>query len=214
MAPAATLLGDVVASRDYANQQELFTLLADHFDWVNQQVTAIQPLQLTVGDEFQALYERLADAVRASVLLRLRLAGRLDLRFGVGWGEVITHSAISAPSAQSGKAWWNAREALDLVASVESSKKKWPVSLRSWLVAEDGPEIGWARAALVFQDQVLATMDEKDAAITLALLAGERQVDLASELDLSQGSISRRQREKGPSAVFRAYRELEGRSSG
>jgi hypothetical protein len=204
----AALLGDVVASRQHPDQQRLFSLVAGHLEWVNRRVRALQPLQLTIGDEFQGLYERLEDAVFVSLLVRLRLAGQLALRFGIGWGPVITHAAIEAPAAQSGEAWWNAREALQLVARAAGRKKRWPANLGTWLVAPGREDAQWARAALILQDQVLAAMDGKDAAITLALLADERQVDLTDVVGLSQSTISHRQRERGPSALFRAHREL------
>jgi hypothetical protein len=200
----AALVGDVVASRTHPDQQRLFSRLVADLEWVNDRLPAIQPLQLTVGDEFQGLYQVPEDAVIASVLVRLRLAGSLDIRLGIGWGPAIAHDAIDLPSAQSGQAWWNAREALDFVAATQVSKRKWPATLRSWIVGEDRRTTSWILALLLLQDQILATMDEKDAAIALALFFEERQVDLASEFGISQSTISQRQRERGPSALFRA----------
>ncbi len=216
--PAATVIGDVVESRRYRDQEGLLQTLAAALAWVNERLSARQPLQLTVGDEFQGVYEEVATALEATLLVRLRLAGfsvgglegRLhapDLRFGVGWGEVVQADVAAAPLAQSGPGWWSARRALDEVAAV-AAKVHWPKSLRTVLRGVGGEVEGAINAFLVCRDELLGRMDERDARITLALFLGERQVDVARELGISQPAVARRVREKGASAVFRGHAAL------
>src|SRR6056297_248588 len=84
----ATLVGDVISSREVVDQTALFGALEDSLDWVNRKVPPLQPLQLMTGDEFQGVYEDVRSALYSSLLLHLRLFGRFGLRIGIGWGGI------------------------------------------------------------------------------------------------------------------------------
>jgi len=126
----AVAIGDIVASRQYKDQTALIKAVIDVLAWVNERIEAVQPLQMTVGDEFQGVYAELGSALDAALLTRLRLAGACDLRFGIGWGEISSFDPERAPMAQSGAAWWSAREAIEQVVAVES-KRQWPRTVRT-----------------------------------------------------------------------------------
>ena len=63
-------------------------------------------------------------------------------------------------------------------------------------------------ALLIFQDQIVAEMDERDAEIALGLLAGQKQTELAREIGISQSEVSRRQLENGPAALLRGFEAI------
>ncbi len=216
---AATVLGDVLESRRYPDQEGLLRTVAAALGWVNERLPARQPLQLTVGDEFQGVYGEVTTALEATLLVRLRLAGFSlggpdgrpqppQLRCGVGWGEVVQADVAATPLAQSGPGWWSARRALDEVAAV-AAKVHWPKSVRTVFRSEGGDVEAAVNAFLICRDELLARMDPRDARITLALFLGERQVDVARELGISQPAVARREREKGASAVFRGHAALQ-----
>ena len=207
----ATLIGDVVGSRQAPSPETMFERLDEAFRWVNGRVEAVQELRSTVGDEFQATYRDLPSALEAALLLRLYLKPSPDVRVGIGWGEVLETAPERAPMvAQTGSGWWAARAALEDVADL-LGKQRWPRSLRTRVRGVEAPVGPALNALVIFQDQILAQMDEKDTRITLGLLLDEKQDDLAVELDLSQPEISRRQLTNGPAALLRgleALREL------
>ena len=209
-ADRATLSGDSVESRDHPDQAALMTELADLLAWVEARHAAIQPPAITVGDEFQAVYATLPEALRATSLLALRATGRFALRFGLGWGPIAVPEPERAPFAQSGPGWWRAREAIRGVQA-RATASAWPRGLRTGIVADDDDTTRALQAFAVCRDQVLAGMDAIDARIALALFFGERQLDVAAELGLPQSSISRRQNANGPATLFRAHGFLEGR---
>ena len=134
--PYAVVIGDVVRSRTHENQSELIRVVSTTLQWVNRQVAPVQALEMTVGDEFQGVYESLGVALDAALMVRLRLAGTCDLRFGLGWGEITAYDPDRAPMAQSGPAWWAAREALDDIVTWVR-KRQWPNSVRTWLVGRE-----------------------------------------------------------------------------
>ena len=211
-AERATLIGDIVDSRNHPDQTALMTVLADLLAWVETRQPAIQPPTITVGDEFQAVYATLHEALRATTLLALRATGRFELRFGLGWGPIEVPVPERAPFAQSGPGWWRAREAIRGVQA-HATASGWPRGLRTGLVGPDDAAGRALQAFAVCRDQVLAGMDAIDARIALGLFFSERQLDVAAELDLPQSSISRRQNANGPATLFRAHRFLEGRDA-
>jgi hypothetical protein len=202
----ATLIGDVVGSRRHRDQRKLLSQLVEALAWVNKVVPALQPLAPSIGDEFQGAYASLDSALLASLLLQLHTKGFLELRFGLGWGDIAVLDPKTVPAGQSGTAWWAAREAIDHVA--HPGTKGWPEGMRSWFIGGADSLRGPLNAYLLCRDQVLWRMDRKDARITIGLFLGENQVDMVRELGIEQSTISQRQRRRGPSALYRAHMAL------
>lgn len=103
------LLGDVVHSRD-SPRFLIHGALLSAIEITNATVPSLDPLRVTVGDEFQGIYARLGDSIAATMLLRDDMLGTAELRVGLGGGEVQVVDARRG--IQDGSAWWNAREAI------------------------------------------------------------------------------------------------------
>ena len=204
---SAALIGDIVQSREIPDQAALFDKVATALQWLEDQVAAIQPPRLMTGDEFQGAYLDLPSALLATTLLPLRLAGVCRLRFGIGWGTILADER-RLPAAQSGSAWWRARQAIDEVARIQGGAKGWPASLSTLYRGEDTRTQAFVDAFLICRDQVLNRLDEKDARITLALFRGESQQAVGRELRIGQSTVSARQRAGGPSSLVRAHESL------
>ncbi len=224
------LVGDVVQSRNYRDQSALLHALTGLVERVNEAVPARQPLRLVVRDEFQATYDGVAQAVEAA--LRLRLAAGdvalatiegpdgegehepLDVRVGLGEGEVILGDGHSPDAGQTGSAWWAAREALEQAFELPR-RSQWPPSIRVVHRGPDPARQGAVNAYLLCQDQLFARMDLRDRRALRGLLDGERQVDVAAELGITQPAVARRLRDRGALAIKRgleALHEADARS--
>jgi hypothetical protein len=203
----ATLIGDVVLSREEADQVGLLARMKKALEETNRVCTPVQPLTMTIGDEFQGVYGDLRQALKATLLVRLFLGVLPELRFGLGWGKISALDPERAPLGQSGPAWWGARAAIEHVKDLES-RRRWPRALRTW-VGDEEQEFAFLNAFLLCRDQVLHRMDAKDRAIALGLFLGKRQDELAEELGISQATISKRQTDRGASALFRAHEMLD-----
>jgi hypothetical protein len=207
------LVGDVVGSREFPDQARLLTFLQAALERVNAFVAAAQPLRPTVGDEFQGAYASLPLALRAALVLRLELSSdpsldpAPDVRFGLGTGDITVVPGSSSPFAQSGSAWWNARQAFDHVEGHHKSAI-WPRSLRTWLRSERRAD-DVVNSFLICRDELLAGMDARDHRLTLGLFRGETQNDMAKELGISQPAVARRQKEHGVQAIYRAQLSIE-----
>ena len=212
-APRVVVVGDVVTARRFVDEAALHAGLVAALDRVNAEVPAIAPLARSLRDEFHGVFRDVATAAAAA--LRLRLATDdlvlptedgvdepVELRLGLGIGEA--HVRTGAPS---GSAWYHARDARDEAEDLPR-KHTWPGSLRSRCQADDASLAAVVNAYLLLQDQLLARLDARDRRALLGLLDGERQVDVAAELGVTQPAIARRLRDRGAVAIHRALLEL------
>jgi hypothetical protein len=194
----AALIGDMVASRDAADRLGLQRQVSSVLQMIDDLVGGSPAF--TVGDEFQARFHSVGDAVEASLQLHLRTMGTIRLRIGIGWGELIAEDPERGPFGQDGPCWWRAREAIEEVE--RSSKGRLP---EYWTAARTGTSIDpLLNGYLLFRDSILAGFDEIDARIAIGLLEGRSQTGLAVELGMNKSSVSRRARAHGILALVEA----------
>ena len=208
------VVGDVVTSRRFLDEQQLLAGLRGALQHVNDAVRATAPLTLVLRDEFHGVFPDLGTA--AAAVLRLRLATDdlilptsdgidepVELRLGLGIG--VSSTAAGHPT---GSAWHHARDARQ-AAQTLPSKQSWPASLRSACRADDPTVQATMTAYLLLQDQLLARLDARDRRALVGTLDGERQVDIAAALGVTQPAIARRLRDRGALAIHRALEALQ-----
>ncbi len=218
----AAVIGDVVGSREAG--EDLFDRLDDALARTGERVPGLQPLQVTIGDEFQGVYQSLGAALNATLLVRLLLHDVVDVRFGVGWGAFTRWSAERTPYEQDGPAWWAAREALESVERHESAAGTphgWRTEVRFGAARSEAPAGAGAacapvvavddalQALLLCRDHILARLDARDVGLVRALLEGATATMAAQQVGISQQAASRRLRSNGGYALLRTWRLLE-----
>jgi hypothetical protein len=204
------VLGDVVASRRHPDPRERRRRVSEALALANDRFLPGQPFMPTIGDEFQGIFANVTSALEATLVVRLALLGELDVRFGVGSGELFPYDASRAPFEQDGPAWWSAREAVDLVREV-SQRQERPKGLRTRWVdagAERPVVVAAVNAFLQCRDELVAGMDPRDAAAMLGLLAGEPLTRIAEAEAVSVSALSQRAIRGGLYAIRRAHLEL------
>lgn len=234
----AALLGDVVRSRSHPSRSDLQSELRGALAVANAKSPALQPLTSTIGDEFQGLYSNLASALEATLLVRISLLGRVDVRFGIGWGALSTYDRSRAPFEQDGPAWWSAREAIDRARAM-TRQQEMPRGVRSVFVdssslgaTRPGPDAGSVERAdeeggppptpsgvdlqgminafLLCRDEVVASMSPRDAETMLHLLEGESPSAIANLQGVTLSAVSQRAIKGGLYALRLAHEELRG----
>lgn len=204
----ATVVGDVVASRTVKNQQGLLSSLGDALDAVNSEVAPSQPLQVTIGDEFQGAYETIEEALRATLLVLLQTKVFRKVRLGIGWGSISVSDRNVLPMSQSGPGWWNAREAIEELKK-EEKMNNLPKTVRTRFKSDDLAQMTLVNAYLASRDHIVSRMDSMDTKITLLLREGRSQVDISRMIETSQSNISRRARNNGPMTMVWTLQSLE-----
>lgn len=197
----AALLGDLVGSRRSEDRSDLHGRVQRALVEVNDHLSPVVPLRLTVGDEYQGGFASVGEAVRAT--LRLRLALAADVRHGIGWGRA--ELLQDEPRVEDGPAWWMARDA---IVAVEDEAKRPATRWRrtSFRRAEgaDGPDPATLEAMLILRDRAVADLDDRGLRLLRGLLDGRTQRDLAADLGISASAVSQRVRSDGLTALVAA----------
>ena len=214
---AVALIGDVVSSRAHpdraAAQRALVRALAE----VEALVPSVQPLDVTLGDEFQGAYSTVADAALAALLVRLALLPDVDTRYGLGRGAVTVFDAGRDPVSQDGPAWWAARDAIDAVERTAASPRG--RTARTWFAdgagdgAGDGAEAadgtaGAVNAFLACRDDIIGRMSPRARRLLRGLLLGQQQTAMAQAEGVSQSAVSQSLSSSGAYAVLRSHEAL------
>lgn len=188
--PRATLIGDIVASRQSADRAELHRRVAaalEHLD--TPDFGAANPPAFTVGDEFQGSYPSVGAAIGAALSVRLAVAPDIDVRFGIGWGEVTILDRRTG--IQDGPGWWSAREAIEWTASAQQQPSL--ASVRTaYRDGGGGPDSDAVNAALLCRDHLLGSMDARSLRLLRGLLNHETKKDLAAMEGISASAVSQR----------------------
>lgn len=214
--PYATLIGDLIDSRKVEERAALQRAVNQVLRSVNGALNPVQPLESTVGDEFQGVFESPAAAARASLLLRLMLLkeAEIDSRFGLGYGSV-TIFREGTPVSQDGPGWWSAREAIERSRAMASSSRTDFVRTCFISFESGGEEMpkGEARALsafLISRDGIVTAMRPRSSRLLLGLILKRSQADLAEEEGISQPAVSQDLAASGAYPIAAAELELEG----
>ena len=211
---SAAVIGDVVSSRSVGSRAGLHRRLQDVLATINEQTSPVDPLRITVGDEFQGVYADLGGAVAATLLLRLGLLPMADLRHGIGWGSVTILD--SEPRVEDGPGWWAAREAIEEVKRMQGTAALRGV--RTWFCVAEGetatasPDV--VNAGLLTRDHLVSDLSERSRELVSGLLAGHTQTEMAQDLGISASAVSQRVRNDGLGVLVAAHQLWLGEGVG
>ncbi|WP_243232663.1 SatD family protein [Microbacterium sp. CIAB417] len=210
------VIADIVGSRRLHDRAAAQKALDETIVRVERDLPlASQPLTPTVGDEQQGVYAALGDALTSLLMLQLALPDGLELRFGIGAGEI---RAIDSAHGElpDGPAWWAAREAIEIVKAREGRAVP---SARTWIVGGQGQDevmrstIAASNAYALVRDELVAAMSGRERRLTYGRLVGISQVDLAEQEGISQPSVSKSLRSAGAAALIEGVAQLRGATS-
>ena len=197
------VIGDVAGSRNVPDRLALQRRLEGALARTNKVTVPVQPLRMTLGDQLQGRFGKLSDALDVTLWIRLELFDTIEVRFGVGIGEIVVPAKGRSPYGQDGPVWWAARDRLDGLRSIED-KREWPPGWRTAFSSGEATADALINALLVCRDQILQGFDERDARILLGLLKGSTQATIGKHVGITQGAVSQRATRKGAYALLRA----------
>lgn len=203
--PPVTLIGDLIASRQSPHRQVLHDTLSAALATVADSGPAVQSAAVTAGDEFQGSYARLGDALAAVLALRCLLEPSVMVRFGLGRGEVTMLDPERL--TQDGPGWWSARAAIDAVESQED-ETGWSASRTAYRSHDDDPVQDAVNAALVCQDLLLDSYDERSWSILKGLMAGQTHTEIADALGITRQAVQQRRSSSGMPMLLDAAQTL------
>lgn len=197
------VIGDLVASREQPSRARTQEQLLAALEVVNALVPSLQPLEPTIGDELQGVYEDLHNALYATLLVRLALPETMDCRFGIGVGEVEIVGTSNYGLTQDGQAWWSAREAID---TAKAKRRSLP-GLRTWIVREGSDRGDIVNSYLLVRDELISGFDGRQRRIALGELHGKSLSQIAEDEGISTSAVSQRHR-AGISVLLESISEV------
>ena len=195
-----TLIGDVVGSRHSSDRAELHRRV--------DQALAGSGLAFTVGDEFQGSFPTVGAALDAALAVRLALAPDVDVRFGIGWGEVTVLD--TGTGIQDGPGWWSAREAIEWAAAAQEQPALASVRTAYRRQHPSGPDPDAVNAALLCRDHLLGSMDARSLRLLRGLLEHTTKKELAAMEGISASAVSQRAARDGLDLLVLAAEYLKG----
>ena len=198
------MIGDVVASRQTADRSALHRRLTKGLAVVAS--TATDPPAFTVGDEFQGSYPSVGAAIDAALGIRLGVGPDIDVRFGIGWGDV----TILDPSTgiQDGPGWWAAREAIEWTSTAQQQPALANVRTAYRSAVDDGPDANAVNAALLCRDHLLGSVDARSLRLLQGLLDHKTKKELAEMEGISASAVSQRTARDGLDLLVLASEQL------
>jgi hypothetical protein len=202
------VIGDIVGSRDADDRRRVHEHLVAALDAVREDVPPQRGMRVTVGDELQGVYATLGEALEATFLLRLRALPEVDVRIGIGRGEVTVLD--EERDIEDGPGWWAAREAVE---AVEEAAGQAPTrTLRTlYRSAEPDARTDAVNAALLCRDHLVGSVSERSVRLLRGLMEpGATQKQLAAREGVSASAVSQRVRSDGLGVVLAAHELLRG----
>lgn len=206
---------DIIGSRQLADRTAAQRTLDETIAQVEEDLPlAVRPLRPTVGDEQQAVYPGLDEALTALLLLQLALPEGIECRFGLGIGPIGAVAAAGGDIPE-GPGWWAARDAIDHLHALQERRAP---RARTWVAAsEDQPAevhatVRRTNAYLLARDELVVTMSERTRRLTYGRCLGVTQRALAEREQITQSAVSQALATGGASAIVAGFQELRGRS--
>lgn len=210
-----TLIGDLVGSRTHPSRRAAQEELLRALSLVNARLETVQPLEPTIGDELQGVFSSVADALQATLLMRLALPERMDVRCGLGVGPIEVVGASAYGLTQDGPAWWAARDAVDAVKRGERRTPAVRTRLQPSRPPQEDPSMlehdartGLVNGYLLCRDQVVGALDGRGRRLALGLLDGRTHADLAAAEGISASAVSQRVRRDGLTSLVASAQEV------
>jgi hypothetical protein len=206
----ATLIGDLVASRQHDDREQLQDVVRRVLRRVNARLHPAQRLEMTLGDEFQGAFRTPADAVEASLVLRLELLaerGGADSRYGLGWGTIEVFDASRTPISQDGPGWWAARGAIER-AKEQAARPRGSYVRTVFASHEPTAWIPSMDAFLLMRDATVGRMPPRQRRLLAGLLSHKTQAELAEQEGITQGAVSQALNRGGGLAIVAAHDRL------
>jgi hypothetical protein len=211
-----TLIGDIVESKSHPDRARLHRDLREAHALVNRHVRPVQPLYVTAGDEFQAVYAGIADAALASMLLRLQLLGcdePADTRYGLGIGDFTVFEGGGPMTEQDGPGWWAARDAIELVKQLE--RKSRSGSPHTWVRRWEGDDaqVDTSNAFFMTRDALVDGLSARQCRLVVDLILGSTAAAAAAKEGISPSAAAQTLKTAGAYALVDAQQLLNRRGA-
>lgn len=198
MMQAVGIIADIVDSREMVDRSAGQRAITDAFAEAETAVSPIRPAWATVGDEFQVIVATWQDSLRLTLRMQALLPDGIQLRYGIGAGQINTIEQGESGPIQDGTAWLHARAAIDEVEERQQRRD----DVMSGFCSDDVDLATAVRTQLMVRDHVLGRMKARERRLLSALLFGATQQEAARNERISQAAVSQTLHRSGAMALL------------
>lgn len=197
--PYLVLIGDLIASRQSQNRKDLQIRLRTILTKLNGRMPKpVSPYTLTLGDEFQAVFNT-ADHVFDDMVQIMEALHPDQVRFSLGLGNITTDLNLEQALGMDGPAFYRAREGIDRLKDSGDLLHLDGLPDDCALLAE---------GALRLLSQRIQKWEANRFAILHGLLVGEPVKTIAARLSVSEQAVYKNIRNGGLGAVIQVLSSL------
>ncbi len=199
------IIGDFIDSKNLEDRSNYQKQLQKTLDLLNQKykMHLASKMSITLDDEFQALFKE--DAPIFQIIDELSIAMKpVDIRYGIGYGEILTTINPEQSLGADGPAYWNAREAITFIhqrndygqthLAIRTGSETDDIILNSLLSAGEAIKSNW----ITSQIDVYETLLKED-------IYQEQfdQQEIGEKLSLNSSALSKRLKSSNIKVYFR-----------
>lgn len=189
------IIGDIVGSKSLAGRGDVQRKLKHILDTLSDSYkkNMASPFTITLGDEFQGLFRSPDNILDILDTIKLEMHP-VEVRFGIGFGEIVTDIDSDISIGADGPAYYSARRAIDDIKMVD---KRYEMPVQDMKIC--GVNAGYCDYVGVINSGLsLMTLIKKKwtlkqrEAIKLSRNSDVSQREIASKLDVEQSTVYRR----------------------
>lgn len=204
------IIGDIINSRELSSRKQVQDKLEATLNQLNQKYKSqiVSQFSITLGDEFQGLLTVEAPVFQMIDEIRQTMAP-VDIRFGVGLGDMKTDINPRESLGADGPAYWNARAAIDHVHQKDDyGYTQLAVGLESEMQTR---QLNALLAVTEFMRKTwtASQFDTFNALLSLNIYTEKfKQRDVAKELNMTDNDLSKRLKSSGIKVYFRSKQAI------
>ncbi|MDD2362816.1 MAG: SatD family protein [Oscillospiraceae bacterium] len=124
------VIGDIKKSRKLHERKEIQNKMQKVLNLINQKYHQDigSDFMITLGDEFQGLLNNGENIINIILEIRQKMAP-VNIRFGIGVGEITTGINRNMPLGADGPAYHNAREMIEYIKKLENKKETYETNI-------------------------------------------------------------------------------------
>jgi hypothetical protein len=187
------IIGDIIQSKKLDNRKDSQIKLQDVLNSINKKYVKdiASNFMITLGDEFQGLLKCGENTINIISEIELEMYP-VQIRFGIGTGEITTNINRDFPIGSDGPAYHNARK---MIESLKNMEKKIKAGYSNIMIATQGDNSS-ADMLLNSIFSLCATIKKKwtkrQREIVFAYIKSENsQIKAAEKLEIKQSSVNK-----------------------
>lgn len=200
------IIGDIVNSKQISNRSSIQERLKQQLNRINHSFAQdfASPFTITKGDEFQALCKPNPYIFLMIDQIQLAFRDEVEIRFGIGLGEILTAIDSKQGTVADGPAYWEAQKAIEFILdkddygssklSFSSEYKQIDRVIKSLLSSSDFIKATWNKSQTdLFESLINNKIYQEDF----------KQKPVAEKMKLSQSAFTKRLKSSGVKIYFR-----------